>query len=108
MLITVVGLILIISLSKKLSQYNRFSTLLVFVGANTLFYFAFHGKVYSLLFAMLNKFSPQVMEINEVILSIFIVILDALILIIPTMMINKYTPYILGKNYKLWKTDNGK
>lgn len=99
MAVTVIGLIIIISLSKRLGDKSRF---VLFVGANTLFYFAFHGKVYSLLFAVINKKFPQLLEVNDVMLSIVIVILDALILILPAMAVNRFTPGIMGKGYRLW------
>lgn len=100
MLITLCGLILIISISKK---FGHLSKLLLFVGTNSLFYFAFHGKAYSLIFSMLSKFYPQWIEMNDILISLTVVIVDALILIIPARLTNKYLPFILGRGYKLWK-----
>lgn len=90
-------------LSKHVLQNSRF---LLFVGANTLFYFAFHGKVYSLLQTIIHKVLPAVMsspEYQQTVIALCIVLLDAAILIIPAMLVNKYCPWLLGKGYKLWK-----
>lgn len=50
--ITTLGLILCVLISKRFLNNSRF---LLFVGSNTLFYFAFHGKVYSLLQTVSDK-----------------------------------------------------
>lgn len=57
LLITTIGIVLIVRLSKsKVINNSRF---LLFVGANTLFYFAFHGKVFSLLQTLTAKALPN-------------------------------------------------
>lgn len=104
--LTLTGLIVIISISKKYLQNNKF---VLFVGANTLFYFTFHGKGYSLL----QTITEKVMVIGNIqhniilddVLGFVIVFLDALLLIIPTMLVNQYAPYFLGKGFRLWKTE---
>ena len=97
------ALIIGVAISKRYYQNSRF---LLFVGANTLFYFAFHGKVYSLLQTLAGKILdgvsfPQPFLIN-IIMGFLITFLDALILIIPALIVNKYFPYILGKGFNLW------
>ena len=104
--ITIIGLAIMIYGCKWCFDKNKF---LLFVGANTLFYFAFHGKVYSLLQTILRKLLEsteyQLSYIEFDVTGFIIVFLDAIILIIPAIIINKYLPFILGRGFKLWKTD---
>lgn len=102
--LTVVGLGLIVMLyvSKHVVQHSR---LLMFVGANSLFYFAFHGKVYSLLTTICNRFITEdvfaVCGVRDA-LAFGIVFADAVILVIPAILVNRYCPYILGKGFRMW------
>lgn len=101
MILTLMGIILIISLSKSIS--GKWISMILFVGANSLFYFAFHGKAYSFVFSLMNKLYPKWTVINDVVISIFVIIMDILILILPGMAMNKYCPFVFGKGFKLWK-----
>lgn len=105
--ITLLGLAVCIYVSKLWINNSRF---LLFVGANTLFYFAFHGKVYSLLQTITAKiFAVGGWEHSmwlDTSLGFVITLLDALILILPAMFVNRYTPWLLGKGFKLWKCRN--
>jgi hypothetical protein len=100
---TILGILVCVYWSKTILNQNRF---LLFVGANTLFYFAFHGKVYSLLQTLVAKvlvaggIGHSFLLDNA--LGLVIVLLDALILIIPAMLVNRYLPWLLGKGFKLW------
>lgn len=98
-LLSLLGLFVMIKISKTLnSKFVRF------VGANTLLYFAFHGKVMSLVNIILNRLDIYVngsLSIYEAFL-IAKAILIAILLIPICIIINKYLPQILGKNYKLW------
>ena len=101
--LTIPGLVVMIFLSRRLLQNNR---LLLFVGANSLFYFAFHGKIFSVLQAICYKVVPESMSAIfgfYDLIAFIIVIFDALILIIPAMFVNRYCPFLLGKGFKLWK-----
>ncbi|MDE5998840.1 MAG: acyltransferase family protein, partial [Bacteroidaceae bacterium] len=101
--ITLSGLIVLLYISKHILKNSK---LLLFVGANTLFYFAFHGKVYSLLQTICHKFiTNDVLSISGLtdIIAFGIVLLDALILIIPAYVLNRYGSFLIGKGYKLWK-----
>ena len=102
--LSVMSLILGVAVSKRFFQNSRF---LLFVGANTLFYFAFHGKGYSLLQTVVEKVM-SVLSISHTfwldeMLGLVIVFLDALLLIIPAMLVNRYCPWLLGKGFKLWR-----
>lgn len=104
LLITSLGLLVCVYLSKLIVSHNR---LLLFVGSNTLFYFAFHGKAYSLLQTVTGRFLTMVdMEHScmlDFCIGISITFMDALILIPFAMFVNKYIPQILGKGFKLWR-----
>lgn len=101
--VTLLGLAVCIYVSKLWINNDQF---LLFVGANTLFYFAFHGKVYSLLQTIAAKvFAIGGFEHSmwtDTSLGFVITLLDALILILPAMFVNRYTPWLLGKGFKLW------
>lgn len=104
LLITVVALILTVAFS-KIPQVSR-DKFLVFIGANSLFYFAFHGKVLALVSVITMKLL-NILPISPVLLAIMGVIctiLCALILVPFAMVVNKYLPWLLGKGFKLWKT----
>lgn len=100
---TLTGLVVMVYVSKHILHKSRF---LLFVGANTLFYFAFHGKVYSLLQTVMHKSVPDFlldMACMHDVVAFIIVILDAMILILPAMFVNRYCPWVLGKGFKLWR-----
>lgn len=103
MLITLIGMAILITISKRYIHNSRF---LLFVGANTLFYFAFHGKAYSLILFGINKTAPSLLENNplatDLLVAFAVVLVDAMILIPPTKIVNRYCPQILGRNFKLW------
>lgn len=103
LLLSIMSLIIGVAISKCYFQNSRF---LLFVGANTLFYFAFHGKVYSLLQTLAGKILDGISFSQPFLLNTIvgglITFLDAMILIIPALIVNKYFPYILGKGFKLW------
>jgi fucose 4-O-acetylase-like acetyltransferase len=100
LLITIIGISIILNLSKKMERVKLFS----FVGANSLCYFAFHGKVYAVLQAIIEKifikFSVEHSILIDFFLGVGVTLLDALILIIPILLINKYLPFVLGKGFK--------
>lgn len=103
LVITNLGLIVMLYVSKHIWNNSRF---LLFIGANTLFYFAFHGKVYSLLQTLCHKLiSEDLLAVSFVHYGLggVITILDAMILILPAILVNRYCPFLLGKGFKLWK-----
>lgn len=103
LVVTLTGIVVLVYVSKHFLQASRF---LLFVGANTLFYFAFHGKAYSLLQTIMHKsMSASLLDIAYMhdVMAFCIVILDALILILPAMFVNRYCSWLLGKGFRLWK-----
>lgn len=103
MAVTVAGLMLLVTVSKR---WIGGSWLLLFVGANSLFYFAFHGKVYSLILALGGKVAPGLMQPGsfaaDLAVAAGVVLLDALILVWPAKAVNRWFPQILGRNFRLW------
>lgn len=74
---------------------------LQFIGRNTLFYFAFHGKIQSLLTVFLNKLNfVALMSDIWFITVIVLVLLEAVILIIPCILFNDFLPFTVGKKYR--------
>lgn len=87
-----VGITSLIMLCKKLKPCKY----IIFIGRNTLVYYAFQSKAIKVIYIILNKIS---ININQYILSIIIMIIVSLILIIPSIIINKYFPFLIGKKY---------
>ena len=102
--LSIMSLILGVTVAKRFFQKSKF---ILFIGSNTLFYFAFHGKGYSLLETVVDKVMTG-MSISHTFwidesLGFVITFFDALLLIVPAMFVNKYCPWLLGKGFKLWK-----
>lgn len=77
---------------------------LAFVGQNTLFYFAFHGKVESLLLVICKRLGIfMTIQNYNYILAPGLAIAESLILIIPCIIFTKCLPFAVGKecNWKL-------
>lgn len=96
----VTGVMLCIFVSKKL-PYNR---LLSYIGMNTLIYYGLHGKVESLIETILRKvgiYQGACANVVEgIVVGIIIVVIVMIILLIPTWIINRYFPFVVGKWYK--------
>ncbi|MCR5610008.1 MAG: acyltransferase [Lachnospiraceae bacterium] len=95
-----IALVMAVSLAKNSGEYK----FIKFVGANTMVYFALHGKIERLLMTVLFKFvdAKNLSHATEMIItylgSIVIVLLTALILIPVIIFINRYCYFILGKS----------
>lgn len=96
------GIVAVIATCKTIKS-NRY---VQFVGANTLTYFALHGKVYAVLENVLEKLlesfymSCLANPFASSALAVGITIVMSLVLIIPAMIINKHFPWILGRKRK--------
>ena len=95
----IVGIYTLILIAKvvKANKYIKY------VGQNTLIYFALHGKVYSTIQILMKKialgFYEKVLS-NTVFSSVFCLALSlalSVILIIPTYIINRWFPFIVGR-----------
>ena len=87
----------------KLIKENRY---MLYIGANTLLVFAFHGKVYSLIQTLAKKLFgvPYRNLLSNVltgsVVAIVIAVAVSLILIIPIWIVNRFFPFVVGKTYK--------
>lgn len=66
---------------------------LVFLGQNSLFYFAFSGFVREIFRYVINIFGKLDSHIESLLCTLTMVV----VLIIPAIMVNKYTPWLVGK-----------
>lgn len=86
-----------------LSNCIKTNKLFSYIGSNTLNYFAMHGKVQQAIQLILRKVCPTYYNslfTNDFYAIIFLLVfttLLAVILIIPSKLINKYFPFICGK-----------
>lgn len=93
------GIMALVMICKKY-HLNKYTA---FVGANTLIYFALHGKCYSVIQFLLKKFAHNFYEqalsnqFSSALLAIVITIILSVMLILPAMFINKYLPFVIGK-----------
>ena len=93
------GILSIVSLSKMLPAKRYF----LYVGQNTLLYFAFHGKVYGVIEGILRQFfaAPYYAllsgKISSILFAVALTILVSLILIIPCYIVNRWFPFVVGK-----------
>lgn len=94
-----VGVFVLITVCKKIA-FNRY---VAFVGANTLVYFALHGKVYSLGQTLLRRFAGNIYSTilnNDGYSSLFAIVFTifiSVVLIGPAYLINRYCPWLLGR-----------
>lgn len=90
-------------MTAKVIKSNRYFN---YVGQNTLIYFAFHGKVYSLIQTMLYRFTGWIYSAilgNVALSSIFALcfsLLISVILIIPAYIINRWLPFLVGRPWR--------
>lgn len=99
-LTSIIGIATLILIAKVVKD-NKYIN---YVGQNTLIYFALHGKMYSIIQMLLKKFAVgvyAVVLISVAISSVFCLGLSlalSVILIIPTYIINRWFPFIVGRN----------
>lgn len=99
---SIVGIVFIISFCKVLKTNWYIS----FVGANTLIYFALHGKLYALIEKVLQvkaSFLYSYCLSNAFISSVLAIIIGliiSVILIVPAYIINRWFPWMVGRSAK--------
>jgi fucose 4-O-acetylase-like acetyltransferase len=95
-----IGVTLIIMICKRV-RTNKY---IAYVGGNTLIYFAFHGKLYSVIEHVLRAVSENAYiaclsnVISSSLLAIVITIVMSFVLIIPSYVINRWFPWVLGRS----------
>lgn len=97
----IIGVILCVEAGKLLPCNKLFS----YVGMNTLIYYGLHGKVESIIETVLRKLGIYNILCDNAIIGIaggiLIVIFVAVLLLIPTWIINRYFPFVTGKKERL-------
>ena len=84
----------------KIIKSNRY---IQYVGANTLLYFAIHGKFLALIQSLLSKFAGGFYsaclsnDFASSALAIVITFILSVVLIIPSKLINRWVPWAIGK-----------
>lgn len=87
-------------IASKLRKPNKYY---LFIGQNTLLYFALHGKTYSVFQTLLKRFAGGFYESvlgNVISCSVFAIIFTiviSVVLIPPIMFINRFMPFLVGK-----------
>ncbi len=94
------GMIIMLYLSKHITVNSK---ALLFVGANTLVYFALHRQVLQLVEKLCTKLMQGFSIEASWETNLIEVLAIALLLVAPTFLINKYIPQVTGKGWKLWK-----
>lgn len=95
----IIGIFLLFSVSKSLPE-TRYT---MYVGKNTLIYFALHGKVFGFVEGILSRFAPTfyagVMEnmLTSNIFALVFTFLLSLALLIPAYIINRWFPFVVGR-----------
>lgn len=101
-IVPILGILLVVSVSKVIKP-NKY---ILYVGQNTLIYFALHGKVFGFVEVILRRFASgfySAVLSNTLYSNIFAVIFAvalSFILLIPTYIINRWLPFIVGRRRK--------
>lgn len=96
------GVFILIYVSKKI-KVNKY---LLYIGQNTLICFALHGKAFTIIQAILKKFTePLYITVltNTITSSIFAIIFTLILsfmLIVPIYIINRWFPFLIGRKYR--------
>lgn len=90
------GLLLILIVSKSI-KYNK---VISYIGQNTLVYFALHGYLVAILERALALYLTPIYDssILSTVCSLLFGIASSFILLIPTMIINRFFPFAIGKS----------
>ncbi len=96
---TFVGIVMLVSVAKTIKSNSYIS----YVGQNTLIFFALHGKVLSIIQALLKKFAAgwyagilkNIVEASMFCLGCALII--SAILIVPAYIINRWFPFVVGR-----------
>lgn len=94
------GLVWMLWLSKHVICNSKF---LLYVGSNSLLFFCMHRQVLNVVQSVWIKLLLKGGLEASVLTNIVEVLIIALLLVIPTVIVNKYIPQLAGKGFKLWK-----
>ena len=94
------GMTVMLYLSKHVTVNSK---ALLYIGANTLVYFALHRQILQLVERLFAKMQQGFSIEASIVTNLLEVLVIALLLVVPTFLINKYIPQVTGKGRKLWK-----
>lgn len=100
--LSLIGLTSFLYISK-----NFANKLLMYIGANSFFYFALHGKGMSFVSVFWNIIPKELYCRNIMIYEsslLFKAIIVSIVIIPLCYIVNRYFPFIMGKGYKLYKS----
>lgn len=100
----VTSYVAILYLSKTVLAKSRF---LLFIGSNSLAYFALHRVVMTLVEKLLLPYETPlfVNDFSMLLVSLINVLLILVGLMLPMWIINRYMPWLLGRGFHLWTTE---
>lgn len=77
---------------------------LLFIGANSLVYFALHRQVLNAVEGVTKKVMAAFSLEPSFFSNLLEVVVIAALIVVPVWLINKYIPQVTGKGWKLWKS----
>lgn len=77
---------------------------LLFIGANSLVYFALHRQVLNAVEGVAKKVMAAFSLEPSLFSNLSEVVVIAALIVVPVWLINKYIPQVTGKGWKLWKS----
>ncbi|WP_455615311.1 acyltransferase family protein [Eisenbergiella sp.] len=93
----IIGIATLILFCKLFAKYVNKTTLLkrwlIFIGSNTLVYYAFQSKAIKLAYLIYNKLG---FAFSEYVISIAVMLIVAVAMVLPAWIIKKYFPFILN------------
>lgn len=100
MVTALMGVVIVLGVSLNLERFmhNPIMKYLQFVGQNTLVYYAFQSKAIRLIVLLLSLSGISADGYGSVLLYTLLV---SIVLIAPSWLINKYFPFLIGKNIRL-------
>lgn len=100
-IIVILSIVVVVAWCKVI-KYNKY---VMFVGQNTLIYFGLHSFVYRLIEKIVNKMTwyQNILysDLLSIIASVSLTIVVSIILIVPTIIIERYLPWIVGRKKSL-------
>lgn len=83
------------------------SKILTFIGSNSLLYFGFHHKILVVITALFARLYATHLVNHGLLIDEILhwadTMMIALIIIIPTIVVNRWFPWVVGKGYKIWR-----
>lgn len=88
---SIIGIAFVVVLCKIIKPIKH----IIFIGKNTLVYYAFQSKVIKITYLLIDA-----LNVNKKISPFIVTLLVSLILVLPSIIINEYFPFLIGRKYK--------